>query len=119
LVDQDNHPEITIETLRTPPLNIQPAPSARRFSAGLIDSVVVAISWLVIEHVSVQSPLLGLSPGSGFILFLISFLYYSATEGLFSTTPGKRVMKIRVVGADGDPCTIKESALRNLFRVID
>jgi uncharacterized RDD family membrane protein YckC len=28
-------------------------------------------------------------------------------------------MKIRVLGADGDACTITESALRNLFRVID
>lgn len=38
---------------------------------------------------------------------------------MFSATPGKRVMKIRVVGVDGDPCTITESAVRNLFRVID
>ena len=53
------------------------------------------------------------------MLFLMSFLYYFATEGLFSVTLGKRVMKIRVVGVDGDPCTITESALRNLFRVID
>ena len=119
MVDQDNHPEITIETLRTPPLNIQPAPSARRFSACLIDSVVVSISWLAITHVSVQSPLLGISPTSGFILFLISFVYYSATEGIFSATPGKHIMKIRVVGADGDPCSTTESVLRNLLRGID
>lgn len=40
-------------------------------------------------------------------------------EGLFSATLGKRIMKISVVGANGDPCTITESALRNLFRMID
>ena len=119
MVDQDEHREVTIETLRTPPINIQPAPSARRFGACLIDSSLIFIIWLVIAHASVQSPLLGLSFRSGLVLCLISFLYYSAAEGLFSATPGKLLTKIRVVGPDGDPCTVKEAALRNLFRVID
>ena len=119
MVDQDNHQEITIDTLRTPPLRIQPAPLARRFSASLIDSVIVGFSWLTIAHVSLQSHFIDLSPSSVMILFLISFFYYFLMEGLFSATLGKRIMKIRVVGANGDPSTITESALRNLFRMID
>ena len=119
MVDQDNHREITIETLRTPPLRIQPAPLARRFIANLIDSVIVGFSWTAVAHLSVQSPLIGLSSSNVLMLLLISFLYYFALEGLFSATLGKLVMKTRVVGANGDPCTITESALRNLFRIID
>ena len=52
-------------------------------------------------------------------LILVSFFYYFALEWLFSVTPGKRVMRLRVVGTDGDPCTLTKSALRNLFRIID
>jgi len=53
------------------------------------------------------------------ILFLDSFFYYFVFEWLFSITPGKRSMKLQVVGTDGDPCTMTKSALRNLFRIID
>ena len=119
LINQDEHQEVTIETLKTPPINIQPAPSARRFGACLIDSLLIGIIWLVISHISGQSSFLGLSFRSGLVLYVISFLYYSAAEGLFSATPGKRITKIHVVGPDGDPCTIKEATLRNLLRVID
>jgi len=40
-------------------------------------------------------------------------------EWLFSATLGKFVMRIRVVGTEGDPCTVTESIIRNLFRIID
>jgi uncharacterized RDD family membrane protein YckC len=66
-----------------------------------------------------QSAFIGLSSSSWMILFSISFFYYFLMEGLFSATFGKRVMRIHVVGSNGDPCTITESALRNLLRVID
>jgi len=40
-------------------------------------------------------------------------------EWILSATLGKLIMKLRVVGTDGDPCTLRESALRNLLRMID
>ena len=119
MVDHDNHREITIETLTTPPRQIQPAPLTRRFAAILIDSLIVGLSWVAIAHISVQMLFLGLSPTSELILLLLSLVYYFALEWLFSATLGKFVMKIRVVGTEGDPCTITESIIRNLFRIID
>ncbi|HUO42290.1 MAG TPA: RDD family protein [Methylomirabilota bacterium] len=113
----DNHREITIETLTTPPLHIQPAPLTRRFGALLLDSLLISIGWLAIAYL--QAPFRDFSFPSALILLLISFLYYFALEWLFSATPGKLMMKLRVVGSNGDPCTFKESALRNLFRIID
>jgi uncharacterized RDD family membrane protein YckC len=120
MVDHDNdHPEITIETLTTPPIQIQPAPLARRLGATLIDSLFVGLVWMIIARASVQSSLLGLSLLTGSVLFLISFLYYSTLEWLLSATLGKRAMKLRVVGINGDACSLRESALRNLFRIVD
>jgi uncharacterized RDD family membrane protein YckC len=84
-----------------------------------LDSAILGVSLLAIADVSVSSLVRVLSLSGGLILFLMSFLYYSAMEGLFSTTLGKRVTKIRAVRANGDPCTIRESVLRNLFRAID
>jgi uncharacterized RDD family membrane protein YckC len=52
-------------------------------------------------------------------LFLISFFHYYAMEPLFSATLGKRAVKIRVIGFEGDPCTTTEFALRNLLREVD
>jgi uncharacterized RDD family membrane protein YckC len=40
-------------------------------------------------------------------------------EWILSGTLGKFAMKLRVVGNSGDPCTLQESALRNLLRMID
>jgi len=111
--------EITIETLATPPLQIEPAPLTRRFGAALLDSLLVGSSWLAVTHGFLQVNSLDLSLTGIMILFLISFLYYFALEWLLSTTLGKRITKLRVVGAGGDPCTITESALRNLFRAMD
>ena len=119
MIDHDNHQEITIETLTSPPPHIQPAPLTRRFAAVLIDSLIVGLSWVAIAHVSVQLPFLELTLISELILLLLSLFYYFAMEWLFSATLGKFVMKIRVVGTEGDPCTITESTIRNLFRIID
>jgi uncharacterized RDD family membrane protein YckC len=40
-------------------------------------------------------------------------------EWILSGTLGKFAMKLRGVGDRGDPCTLQESALRNLLRIID
>ena len=117
MADQDNHHEITFETLRTPPLEIKSAPLARRAGAALIDSVIVGFSWLIVVHFTQLS--LSVSFGSWIILFLISFPYYSTAEGVFSATLGKHVLQLRVVGSNGDPCTLGESVIRNLFRPVD
>lgn len=54
------------------------------------------------------------------ILFLIFAGYFIAFEWLWSgQTPGKRLLKLRVIREDGRPLTLWESIARNLLRIGD
>ncbi len=61
--------------------------------------------------------------GSGLFLLLLFFLfwvYWVVFEVLrHGATPGKRVMKIRVVNRNGTPVGWSESIIRNLVRFVD
>ncbi|MGA3404771.1 MAG: RDD family protein [Candidatus Bathyarchaeia archaeon] len=118
LTDND-HREITIETLATPPLHIQPAPLPRRFGAAIIDSFVVLLGWETLEYTFRQSPSQILSFTAAITLFSITFLYYFTMEWILSATLGKLIMKLRVVVTNGDPCALRDAFLRNFFRIID
>lgn len=113
-----DHPEITFETLSTPPLNILPAPLRRRFGAAIIDSLLLWLVWEALQYAYRQSPFPS-SLTQSTALVAICFLYYFLMEWILSGTLGKFAMKLHVVGNSGDPCTLQESALRNLFRMID
>ena len=53
-------------------------------------------------------------------LFSVMWIYWTAFEVAWNgQTFGKRLMKIRVVGSDGAPVTVFQSAIRNLLRLID
>jgi uncharacterized RDD family membrane protein YckC len=55
-----------------------------------------------------------------FIIFLINWGYYIFFEGLGQgSTPGKRLVGIRVIRQDGRPMGLREAALRNLVRAAD
>lgn len=102
-----------------------------RFLAALIDSALIGVIQLVIFLFSVV--LVGsffrgrLETFSGWILAaigLISFVilwgYYIFFEVLWNgQSPGKRVVKLRVLQKDGAPVTLSEAIIRNLVRVID
>ena len=54
------------------------------------------------------------------ILFLIFASYFIIFEWLWNgQTPGKRLMKLRVIREDGRPVTLWESIARNLLRICD
>lgn len=122
MVDQDEHKEITVETLSTPPIKIAPAPILRRIAAMIIDSLVLAILW--------QS--LSIASGQGYEQFmrlpnyvslstlaLIAFAYYFLLEGLLNASLGKSLFKLTVLEETGDPCSLEASFKRNLLRFID
>jgi len=50
---------------------------------------------------------------------LVMFLYFVLFEGLSGATPGKRVLGLRVVGADGTPVGLTRALVRNVLRVVD
>lgn len=54
------------------------------------------------------------------VMFLLMFSYPIVCEGLFNgQTPGKRVMELRVVAADGAPVGWIAAVVRNLMRTVD
>lgn len=54
------------------------------------------------------------------VLFAVLWVYWTAMEVAWQgQTFGKRLVRIRVVKADGSPVTLFESAVRNLLRVVD
>lgn len=54
------------------------------------------------------------------LLFLVFSAYFIIFEWIWEgQTPGKRLMKLRVIREDGRPITLWESAARNLIRVLD
>ena len=54
------------------------------------------------------------------ILFLLFAGYFAAFEWLWDgQTPGKRLLKLRVIREDGRPITLWEAIARNLLRIFD
>ncbi|MEJ7623647.1 MAG: RDD family protein [Pyrinomonadaceae bacterium] len=54
------------------------------------------------------------------VLFLVFALYFVAFEWLWNgQTPGKRILKLRVIREDGRPISLWEALTRNLLRICD
>ena len=103
--------------MKSPPLRIPPVSLRRRLGAIVIDSIIVALTWQLTEYL-LRLPLNPTLPVAAFLVGA-TFFYYFIFEWLFSATIGKLVMKIRVLGIDGNSCTMQESAIRNLLRLIE
>ncbi len=97
----------------------------RRTVAYLIDLAirfaVLLVVGIVMALVNVATGLDGLSIGALLILyFALDWFYYVLFETLWSgRSPGKRALKLRVVGQDGRSLTVLDSVLRNLLRAAD
>ena len=113
----DDHHEVTIETLKTPPLRIQPAPTGKRVVAALIDSLIAGVILelvLLLVHQRFLDPLVFSTQ-----FLSIAFLYYFVQEATFASTVGKTLLGLRVVGNGGDPVSTREAIVRNLLRIVD
>jgi len=53
------------------------------------------------------------------VFLVVMFLYFVLFEGLVGATPGKRVLGLRVVRADGTTAGLTRAFLRNVLRVVD
>jgi uncharacterized RDD family membrane protein YckC len=90
-----------------------------RILAYLLDRLILIIYSLAVAAVLIQldiesSPLL-------LILFGMPWLFYSLLFEIFMNgqTPGKKVLKIKVVRLDGTPPTIGDYLLRWIFAFVD
>jgi uncharacterized RDD family membrane protein YckC len=120
--EHDDHKEVTIETLSTPPVHVAPAPLQKRFAAGLVDSVLLTAFWAAFLGTSGMgfafTEITSVYFGVGYFVLLV-FSYYFLLEWLFAASIGKWLFKLRVFGTDGELCSMNASLLRNLVRFVD
>lgn len=118
---------LIVETSEGVELRLDIAGAGSRFSAGLLDALLLALGFLIlisgvalasaIDPAGVSGFLRGLLVG-GAILLVIG--YHVAFHLLGNgQTPGKRANGIRVVGADGQPATALQILVRGLIQPID
>lgn len=130
---------LIIETPERVPLAFSLASIGNRFIAVAIDHfiqyvVIIALVWIMLAILGIslfQDD--GTSVGDVFLdapkwaiaimiiaLFLVFAGYFAFFEWWWDgQTPGKRLMKLRVIREDGRPITLWEAIARNLLRIFD
>lgn len=123
---------LVIETPERVPLHFALASIGNRFLACALDHTLQAITIII---VAIGFTLLANFASFGeeitaapkwvkalliVIVFLIISSYFAFFEWIWNgQTPGKRMLKLRVIREDGRPVTFWESAVRNLLRTFD
>jgi uncharacterized RDD family membrane protein YckC len=134
----DTEETLIIETPERVPLAFALASIGNRFLAAAIDHLIQFVS--IILLVFVVSFAAGVGAAAGvegdgglfeempkwmtavmiIVLFLLFSGYFIFFEWLWNgQTPGKRLMKLRVIRDDGRPVTLWESISRNMLRIFD
>lgn len=122
--------DIAVATPERVSLSLPVAGVGSRVLAYLVDLGLLFTGWIVLYFglTLLVSDLVGLFEGlSGVVqtvlvvsVFAVQWMYWTACEqAMNGQTPGKRVLRIRVVRLDGSPVGFLESAVRNLCRAID
>lgn len=134
----ENEETLIIETPERVPLAFALASIGNRFLAVAIDHFIqyfayIVIVWTFLSIAGAGNPLAETSGEEVLsempkwtmaILILVVFLLFSGYFIFFEwlwngQTPGKRLMKLRVIREDGRPITLWEAIARNLLRIFD
>ena len=122
--------KLTIETPEQIPLEFPLAGIGSRFLAIALDTLIQALGFLLILFIAATL----LPTAARFtpraltwaaaIFLLCGFVLYSGYYALFEIfwngqTPGKRLVRLRVISDSGRPVTVYEAVVRNLLRIID
>ena len=123
---------LIIETPERVPLHFALASIGNRFLACALDHVLQALAlvlmflaFYILASVSSFGDLVSSAPKWVIaimivVLFLIFSSYFAFFEWIWNgQTPGKRLLKLRVIREDGRPITFWEAVVRNLLRAID
>lgn len=123
---------LVIETPERVPLHFALASIGNRFLACAIDHalqvltiIVMAIALTLIANYSSLGDQFANAPKWVkavliVIVFLILSGYFAFFEWIWNgQTPGKRLLKLRVIREDGRPVTFWEASVRNLLRTLD
>ncbi|EEG77970.1 RDD family protein [Dethiobacter alkaliphilus] len=103
-------------------LNLELAGLGSRFAARFIDGVIQVILIIFVGVISFYAPwdtTLNIA-----LLFILVFAVMTGYFIFFETfwngqTPGKRIIRIRVVQSDGSAVTFVKVLIRNIIRIID
>jgi len=127
-----NEETLVIETPERVPLHFALASIGNRFLACAIDHGLQLFVMLVVALVFLWTGYLTqlgnrLSEAPKWMLAALIILVFVLWSGYFAIfewlwngqTPGKRMLKLRVIREDGRPVTFWEAAARNLLRIFD
>jgi uncharacterized RDD family membrane protein YckC len=113
--------ELTITTPEHVHIRLEPAGAGSRFLAILIDSTIVtsvsAFIYGLIVRLLPMGIALAIFVTANFLLTWGWHLYFETRKQ--GRTPGKRILRIRVVDARGLPVSLYQSLVRNITRVLD
>jgi uncharacterized RDD family membrane protein YckC len=123
---------LKIETPENVAFGYEVAGIGSRFLAALVDTFIIALIQIVVYAVLILIVSAALD-GSGediggtwllavgvLVSFVMLWGYYLFFELMWNgQTPGKRMVKLRVIRADGMPVTLSEVLIRNLVRLVD
>ena len=101
-----------------------------RFLAALVDTTIIALLLVAANGILFYFLLRGFDgggTGNSFIVALLSLVSFAFLWGYYiffemrwnGSSPGKQLVGIRVIRADGTPITLAESVIRNLVRLVD
>jgi len=119
--------ELVIETPERVELHYVLANVGNRFLAAAIDHLIQIVAALIVLLIAGSLTNWNLFDGmSGWTAALLIFLLFALYWGYFvffetiwsGQTPGKRIMKLRVVREDGRPVRFFEVFVRNLIRLV-
>lgn len=130
---------LIIETPERVPLAFSLASIGNRFIAAAIDhliqfTAIIAALWLMLAIAGISlfsdaddsagSILADAPKWAVAIMIVVLFLLFAGYFAFFEwwwdgQTPGKRLMKLRVIREDGRPLTLWEAIARNLLRIFD
>ncbi len=122
--------KLTIETPEQTDLEFPIAGIGSRFLALAFDFVLQAAAFIAIGLLAAWVSSTGILGGTSatnwfaailtILSFLVVFGYFAIFEAMWNgQTPGKRLVRIRVIKDSGRPITPSEAVGRNLMRIVD
>lgn len=123
---------LIIETPERVPLHFALASIGNRFLACAIDHAIqglglalIGLASLIVANISIIESTISSAPKWVYaVMILLLFLTFSGYFAFFEwiwrgQTPGKLLLKLRVIREDGRPITFWEASVRNLLRSFD
>jgi uncharacterized RDD family membrane protein YckC len=119
--------KLTIDTPEHIALEFPLASAGSRFLAIAIDTLIQFGALAVLAIFALLTTTVFPSPARTWAMaililggFILYYGYFAVFEALWSgQTPGKRVIRLRVISTAGRPITFYDSLLRNLIRIVD